>query len=315
MDNLLCSARVMAVAFTPFPPYNGPMAADDLGFMPYGEPAEEILRWYRDAGVDCALDDTPRDRLAEARAALEAPRQPAQTGRSTSGNASASAPQPATGFDQHIAQAAAEAKTLAGNAATLEDLQAALAHYDGCPLKQTAKSLIFAAGNPHSRIMLVSDVPGPDEDRLGEGFTGPAGQLLDRMLKAIGLDRQQVALGLVIPWRPPGNRAPTQQELAVCEPFIRRHIALIKPDLLVFLGTLPAHLLLGVQDSQIKLRGRWFDYRDGDHTIPTLATLPPAHLLKHPAQKAKAWRDLKALREAHHALLPREHGTSSDPKA
>jgi DNA polymerase len=150
---------------------------------------------------------------------------------------------------------------------------------------------------------------------LGEGFTGPAGQLLDRMLKAIGLDRQQVALGLVIPWRPPGNRAPTQQELAVCEPFIRRHIALIKPDLLVFLGTLPAHLLLGVQDSQIKLRGRWFDYRDGDHTIPTLATLPPAHLLKHPAQKAQAWRDLKALREAHHALLPREHGTSSDPKA
>ncbi len=282
------------------------MAADDLGFMPYGEPAEEILRWYRDAGVDCALDETPRDRLAEARAALEAPRQAALAGRGTPGSQTAGGQPVATGLDLHIAQAAAEAKALADKATSLDELQTALTLYDGCPLKQTAKSLIFSAGNPHSRIMFVSDVPGPDEDRLGEAFIGPAGQLLDLMLKAIGLDRQQVALGLVIPWRPPGNRTPTQQELAVCEPFIRRHIALVKPDLLVFLGTLPAHLLLGVQENQIKLRGRWFDYHDGDHTIPTLATLPPSHLLKHPAQKAQAWRDLKALREARHALLPRE---------
>jgi DNA polymerase len=282
------------------------MAADDLGFMPYGEPAGEILRWYRDAGVDCALEETPRDRLAEARAALEAPRQAPSAGRGNSVSQTAIGQPVATGLDQHIAQAAAEAKALANNATTLDELQTALTLYDGCPLKQTAKSLIFSAGNPHSRIMVVSDVPGPDEDRLGEAFIGPAGQLLDRMLKAIGLDRQQVALGLVIPWRPPGNRTPTQQELAVCEPFIRRHIALVKPDLLVFLGTLPAHLLLGVQENQIKLRGRWFDYRDGDNTIPTLATLPPSHLLKHPAQKAQAWRDLKALREARHALLPRE---------
>jgi len=294
------------VVFSANAPYNGAMAADGLGFMPYGEPAGEILRWYRDAGVDCALEETPRDRLAEARAALEAPRQAPSAGRGNSVSQTAIGQPVATGLDQHIAQAAAEAKALANNATTLDELQTALTLYDGCPLKQTAKSLIFSAGNPHSRIMVVSDVPGPDEDRLGEAFIGPAGQLLDRMLKAIGLDRQQVALGLVIPWRPPGNRTPTQQELAVCEPFIRRHIALVKPDLLVFLGTLPAHLLLGVQENQIKLRGRWFDYRDGDHTIPTLATLPPSHLLKHPAQKAQAWRDLKALREARHALLPRE---------
>lgn len=312
---MLCSVPCKTVVFTANAPYNGSMAADDLGFMPYGEPAEEILRWYRDAGVDCALDETPRDRLAEARAALEAPRQPALGGRTAQQGQAASGQQPTTGLDQHIALAAAEAKALASQANTLDELQAALAQYDGCPLKQTAKSLIFSAGHPLSRIMLVSDVPGPEEDRLGEAFIGPTGLLLDRMLKAVGLDRQQVALGLVIPWRPPGNRAPTQQELAVCEPFIRRHIALVKPDLLVFLGTLPAHLLLGVQESQIKLRGRWFDYRDGDHSIPTLATLPPSHLLKHPAQKAQAWRDLKALREAYHALLPREHGTADPPHA
>lgn len=283
--------------------YNRPMAADDLGFVPYGEPAEELLRWYRDAGVDCALDDSPRDRLAEARAALETPHAPGQIKR---GITTQTVPQPATGLDQHIAEAAAQARTLAQAATTLDELQSALGDYDGCPLKQTAKSLIFTAGNPHARIMLVADVPGPDEDRLGEAFCGPSGVLLDRMLNAIGLDRTHVALGLVIPWRPPGNRAPTQQELAVCEPFIRRHIALVKPDLLVFLGTLPAHVLLGLTDNQSKLRGRWFDYREGDHVIPTLATLPPSHLLKHPAQKAQAWRDLKALREAYHALLPRE---------
>ena len=303
----------MTVVFDVNAPYNKGMAADDLGFMPYGEPAEEILRWYRDAGVDCALDETPRDRLAEARAAMDIPAQSASIAHGLPRTQPAGTQQVASGLDQHIAQAAAEAKAMAGNANTLDELQAALMRYDGCPLKQTAKSLIFKAGNPQSRIMLVSDVPGPDEDRLGEAFTGPAGLLLDRMLKSIGLDRQQVALGLVIPWRPPGNRAPTQQELAVCEPFIRRHIALVKPDLLVFLGTLPAHLLLGVHENQIKLRGRWFDYNESGSTIPTLATLPPSHLLKHPAQKAQAWRDLKALREAYHALLPRERATATDP--
>lgn len=299
------------------------MTFDQQGFAPHEDSAIDILRWYRDAGVDCVLDDEPHDHLAEAAAALQTARSPqsltGQSGRNgpaggnSGGSRSASGPLSAPpGLDLHIAQAAAEARQVAAAATTLDELHASLAGYEGCPLKQTAKSLIFAAGNPLSRIMLVAEVPGPDEDRLGEAFIGPAGQLLDRMLSAIGLDRQQVALGLVIPWRPPGNRAPTQQELAVCEPFIRRHIGLVKPDLLVFLGALPAHLLLGVQDSQVKLRGRWFDYKDGAHTIPTLAMLPPSHLIKHPAQKAQAWRDLKSLREAYQALLPRPD--KSDPQ-
>ena len=146
--------------------------------------------------------------------------------------------------------------------------------------------------------MIIGEAPGADEDRLGETFAGPSGILLDHMLKAIGLDRQEVRVGMSIFWRPPGNRAPTDPEKAMCEPFLRRHIALANPDLLLLLGNLPVHMLLGQTQNLLKLRGHWFDYALPTRTIPTLVSLPPANLLRQPTQKAHAWRDLKSLKEA-----------------
>ena len=201
-------------------------------------------------------------------------------------------------LEPQIAAAIAEAEHLAAAASSLEALQTALTEYQGCPLSQTAKSLIFGSGPVLSRIMVIGEAPGGDEDRLGEPFAGPSGVLLDHMLKAIGLTRSEVRIGLSIFWRPPGNRAPTAPEKAMCEPFLRRHIALANPDLLLLMGTLPAQMLLGQTQNLLKLRGHWFDYALPTRTVPTLVSLPPANLLRQPTQKAHAWRDLKSLKEA-----------------
>jgi len=214
------------------------------------------------------------------------------------GSGQAPAVQEPPRLEPKIASAIAEAEQLAAAAPSLEALHEALARYQGCPLSQTAKSLIFGSGPALSRIMIIGEAPGADEDRLGETFAGPSGILLDHMLKAIGLDRQEVRVGMSIFWRPPGNRAPTDPEKAMCEPFLRRHIALANPDLLLLLGTLPAHMLLGQTQNLLKLRGHWFDYALPTRTIPTLVSLPPANLLRQPTQKAHAWRDLKSLKEA-----------------
>ena len=267
-----------------------------------------LLRFYVEAGVDCALQETPRNRLQEARALLEQPRSSSPAGGKDTARPSPAmqaqgagqapaVPEPPR-LEPKIASAIAEAEQLAAAAPSLDALHEALARYQGCPLSQTAKSLIFGSGPALSRIMIIGEAPGADEDRLGETFAGPSGILLDHMLKAIGLDRQEVRVGMSIFWRPPGNRAPTDPEKAMCEPFLRRHIALANPDLLLLLGTLPAHMLLGQTQNLLKLRGHWFDYALPTRTIPTLVSLPPANLLRQPTQKAHAWRDLKSLKEA-----------------
>jgi DNA polymerase len=146
--------------------------------------------------------------------------------------------------------------------------------------------------------MFVGEAPGADEDRVGKPFMGRSGQLLDRMMTAIGLDRTTAYVGNVVPWRPPGNRSPTPQEIATCKPFIERQVALADPDILVCLGGVATQTLAGTKDGILKSRGRWFPYQTGTREIRLLATLHPAYLLRQPLQKRLAWRDFRALRAA-----------------
>ena len=165
-------------------------------------------------------------------------------------------------------------------------------------LKRTATNTVFMDGNPAARIVIVGEAPGAEEDRIGRPFVGRAGQLLDRMLAAIGLDRTQVQITNVIYWRPPGNRKPTAAETAACLPFVLRHIALARPLVLVLAGGTAASTLLPVTDGITRLRGRWFELAVPglDASVPTLPIFHPAFLLRTPARKREAWRDLLALK-------------------
>src|SRR6185312_7229409 len=191
-----------------------------------------------------------------------------------------------------------ETRTLAANAQTLDELRAVMDAYDGCLLKKRATQLVFADGSPEAEIMLVGEGPGADEDRLGKPFVGRAGQLLDRMLGAIGLDRTKVYIANMVPWRPPGNRDPTPEELALCAPFLYRQIELVAPKLLVTLGNVPTQALFATRAGITRTRGQWRDLTINGHTMPALPTLHPAYLLRQPAAKAQAWRDLLSLQAA-----------------
>ena len=189
-----------------------------------------------------------------------------------------------------------QARELAASAPDLSTLEALLEGFSGCALKSTASRLVFADGNPQARIMIIGEAPGREEDEIGKPFVGRAGQLLDRMLAAIKLDRTGVYIANTVPWRPPGNRTPTPQEIAICQPFLARQIALCGPDLIITMGAPATQTLLNQKEGILRLRGRWFDYACGGRSIPSLATLHPAYLLRQPAQKALAWRDFRALR-------------------
>ena len=271
-----------------------------------------LLDFQVEAGADAALDETPRDRFAEgaaprpARADAVAP--PAEARRVPRPEAPAPAPPqprpapPAQTFGRSAEAAPGEAqedaRALARNAASLEDLEGLLARFESCALRFTAKNLVFADGNPAAKVMFVGEAPGAEEDRAGKPFMGRSGQLLDRMMRAIGLDRGNAYVGNVVPWRPPGNRNPTPQEIATCKPFIERQIALADPDILVCLGGVATQALAGTKDGILKSRGRWYPYRTDRREIRLLATLHPAYLLRQPLQKRLAWRDFRALRAA-----------------
>lgn len=193
--------------------------------------------------------------------------------------------------------AVALAREAARQSPDLQTLRQQLETFDGCSLKFTAKNLVFSDGNPQARIMLVGEAPGRDEDIEGRPFVGKAGQMLDRMLGAIGFDRTQVYIANVIYWRPPGNRTPTPMETEICRPFIERQIALVDPEILVFLGGVSAKSFLPGLDGILRLRGNWTDWSiPGGRTIPALPMLHPAYLLRQPAQKKLAWRDLLSLK-------------------
>ncbi|RVU21880.1 uracil-DNA glycosylase [Methylobacterium oryzihabitans] len=269
-----------------------------------------LLDFHVEAGADAALDETPRDRFAEGAAPravrAEAAAAPAEARRASRPEAPA-APQPrpappAQTFGRSAEAAPGEAqedaRALARNAATLEDLEGLLARFESCALRFTAKNLVFADGNPAAKVMFVGEAPGAEEDRAGKPFMGRSGQLLDRMMRAIGLDRGNAYVGNVVPWRPPGNRNPTPQEIATCKPFIERQITLADPDILVCLGGVATQALAGTKDGILKSRGRWYPYRTDRREIRLLATLHPAYLLRQPLQKRLAWRDFRALRAA-----------------
>ena len=259
--------------------------------------AAAALRWWANAGVTGAIEEAPRNRFDE-RAEATSPR-PAAARASVQPQARRTPPERpgAASVSPPVAEAAAQ--TLAASSPDLETLRANLQLFDGCALKRTATQLVFADGVPGSRVMFVGEAPGGDEDRIGRPFVGRAGQLLDRMLQAIGLDRQNVYIANVVPWRPPGNRTPTPQETQACLPFIRRQIALAAPEILVCLGGSAAQTLLGVRDGITRTRGNWFDYeREDGRVIRAIAMLHPAYLLRQPAQKRQAWADMRALASA-----------------
>jgi DNA polymerase len=189
---------------------------------------------------------------------------------------------------------------MAAGAASLDALRAALADFDGCALRDTAANLVFGEGAGEGRLMLVGDVPGPDEDRSGRPFVGPAGALLDRMLASIGLGRGDVQIAMLVPWRPPGGRPPSETEIALCLPFLLRHITLAGPRRLVLLGPQVARALLPSAGPRRRKRGTWIDLAIPGlpAPIPVLATASPAALLTSPAGRRAAWADLRALRRA-----------------
>ena len=263
--------------------------------QPLANTARDLLDFYVEAGADAVLGETPVNRFAahEPAATPERPPRPVELplDLETKGRAVPVAP-PAP--DEAAMAARAAAKT----AKTLDELRAILEKFDGCALKATATQLVFADGNPQARVMFVGEAPGRDEDIEGLPFVGRSGKLLDRMLAAIGLDRTSVYIANIVPWRPPGNRTPTPQELAICLPFILRQIELADPDILVCMGNPSAQTLLGLKEGITKTRGRWFTFDTGKREIRAMPTFHPAFLLRSPLQKRFAWRDFLAIKKA-----------------
>jgi len=253
----------------------------------------DLLAFYSEAGADEPLDELPRNRLAATAAASGAPL-PART-RLPEPPRPEPSPSPLrmTTISVPDGSQAALARELARSAETLDALRETMEAFDGCNLKTTAKQLVFADGNPRARIMLVGEAPGRDEDIEGRPFVGRSGQLLDRMLAAIGLDRDRVYIANVIPWRPPGNRTPTPHETEICRPFIERQVELVGPKVLLALGGPSAKLLTGSNDGILRMRGTWRQHTTAGGTgIPVMPTLHPAYLLRTPAHKKLVWRDL-----------------------
>jgi uracil-DNA glycosylase family 4 len=273
---------------------------DDLTDLPLSAPqVMEALRWWTRVGVTDALDEAPHNRLADGLGLRQNPRdaqKASQSLRQSSPGIETRFRAPLHVPGTHPEAGESLARALSEAAPDLETLRAAMADFEGCALKRTATQLVFADGVPGSRVMLVGEAPGGDEDRTGRPFVGRAGQLLDRMLNSIGLDRQNVYIANVVPWRPPGNRTPTPQETQMCLPFIERQIDLANPEYLVCLGGSAVRTLLGAEKGVIRARGSWFAYpRQSSGQIPALAMLHPAFLLRQPAHKRFAWADMRAL--------------------
>ncbi len=265
------------------------------------EAVEALLVFYRDAGVDIAVGEEPVDRFAEAEADLARRRPPPreEDRRERMPAPATVRPQPvsAAGAPPAPDSAVAAAREAARSAASLDALRAIVESFEGCALKATASRTVFEDGARDARVMFVGEAPGREEDLEGRPFVGRSGQLLDRMMAAVGLDRKTNAyIANVIPWRPPGNRTPTPQEIAICEPFIRRQIELKAPDLLVCVGAPSTETLLGLKGI-MKARGRLVGFETGGRTIQAIATLHPAYLLRSPIAKRHAWRDMLTIRK------------------
>jgi uracil-DNA glycosylase len=275
-----------------------------------------LLAWYQAMGVDAAVGETAHDWLArggeapgagfslpkrENAGADAAKGEPAarpatnpaaarpQSSRSTGGGETV---RPRAATPLGASEAETGARRIARSAVTLEALEDALRNFDGCGLKATATKLCFYRGAPQADLMIIGEAPGRDEDLAGKPFVGRAGQLLDKMLAAIGLSETDVHITNVVYWRPPGNRTPTPQEALACRPFLERQIELVAPKMLVAVGGSAAKEVLGAAEGIMRLRGKWREIQVGEKKIPAIATLHPAYLLRTPAAKQLAWMDL-----------------------
>ena len=250
------------------------------------------LEWYRAVGVDLAVGEEPVDRFAASQMARPRQAPPQVAMPAAAADRPALPPANAAGLNADPS----EARTLAASAQTLEQLQTILNGYDGCALKLRATQLVFADGNPQADIMLIGEAPGSEEDRIGKPFVGRSGQLLDRMLAAIGLDRTKVYIANTVPWRPPGNLTPTPEEIALCLPFLHRQVELVAPKIIVTLGGPAMQTVFQTTAGILKSRGQWRELTVGNHTAQAIATLHPAYLLRQPLQKQHAWRDMLSLK-------------------
>lgn len=280
-----------------------------------------LLDWFQAMGADAAVDVVPQDWLARGLAPPgadfewpergtdakdEGPRAPVsasapppqqrQEPRSPAGSAVQTPlrPRPVTPLGPNEAETAA--RRIARTAQSIEALEDALRAFDGCGLKATATKLCFYRGAAKAPLMIVGEAPGRDEDLEGKPFVGRAGQLLDKMLAAIGLSEKEVHITNIVYWRPPGNRTPTPQEALACRPFLERQVELVAPKVLLALGGSAAKELLGVSEGIMRLRGKWSEVSIGERKYPAMATLHPAYLLRTPAAKGMAWLDLLQVR-------------------
>jgi uracil-DNA glycosylase len=261
----------------------------------------KVLRWLMEAGADEAVSETPVNRFAQPQS-TPVPSAPT-IARTPAPRAQASAPPatkaPSTAQAVSLSTAPGAARALAQSCTTLAELKTALMNFDGCELKRHATNTVFADGDPSGRIMLIGEAPGRDEDIQGLPFVGRAGKLLDRMLAEIGLDRRKVYITNVLNWRPPQNREPSPEEAAACLPFLHRHVELADPKLMILLGAVSVRHVLGLNEGITRLRGKWHFYQSItlNRSIPVMPTLHPAFLLRQPAAKRLAWRDLLAVAE------------------
>lgn len=253
------------------------------------EEITEILKWYMLAGVDATVSDVPCNVIngggsladkVEKTAATEVPLRPATSL-----------------LAQESSAACVNAKEKCRQAQSLAELKEIIEHFEGCSLKFSANSTVFGDGSPNAKVMIIGEAPGADEDRIGKPFVGRSGQLLEKMLFSIGLTRQDCYISNVLPWRPPGNRTPTDAETAVCLPFLLRQIELVEPKIIFLLGASAANTVLGRADSISSLRGKMLELcLQNGKKITALASFHPAYLLRSPAQKAKSWSDLIRLK-------------------
>lgn len=274
-----------------------------------------LLDWYLESGVDMAMGEEPVDQFAlSAVRKPQAPQPAAQASQShakpvpggpitmpkapaKAGSLAPGTPKPG-GDAVQIEANAEDAQKAAADAKTLSDLEEILRNFDGCALKVRATQLVFADGNPEADIMLIGEAPGREEDLQGKPFVGRSGLLLDKMLGAIGLDRTKVYIANTVPWRPPGNRTPTPAEIATCLPFLHRQIELVDPKFIMTLGAPAAQTMFETKSSISRMRGQWQTLTIAGKEIKALATLHPAFLLRQPAQKQLAWRDMLMLKQA-----------------
>ncbi len=270
-----------------------------------------VLQWHIDMGCDECIADEPINRFETSATAatvvvvrapndMTPPNAPMdKPSDRPSGSSSAGMPATTRGTKTSAAEVDSQlqisnAQHAAENAKTIDELRAAIEAFEGCALKKTATNLVLCDGPDDAKLMLVGEAPGAEEDRQGLPFVGPSGQLLNTMLKSIGIDRADAMISNSVFWRPPGNRTPTTQETVVCRPFIERLIEIVHPEVLVCVGAPSAHNLLGETQGISRLRGKWYTYQTPKIAAPINATalFHPAYLLRTPIKKRDAWHDL-----------------------